>query len=94
MPVTELLSRTTSYELAEWQAFERAYGPLGREYISDALASIHEQLQILNRMTGEQFEDNPAAEPSKWPRPNDIFKPVKEDEGDSPGDFDANFNKR
>lgn len=31
MPVGELLARTSSHELAEWQAFEREYGPLGPE---------------------------------------------------------------
>lgn len=31
MPVGELLARTSSRELAEWQAFEREYGPLGPE---------------------------------------------------------------
>jgi hypothetical protein len=31
MTVGELLARTSSYELAEWQAYEREYGPLGPE---------------------------------------------------------------
>jgi hypothetical protein len=31
MPVGELLARTASNELAEWQAYERQYGPLGPE---------------------------------------------------------------
>lgn len=31
MPVGELLARTSSLELSEWQAFEREYGPLGPE---------------------------------------------------------------
>jgi hypothetical protein len=31
MPVGELLARTSSHELSEWQAFEREYGPLGPE---------------------------------------------------------------
>ena len=31
MPVGELLARTSSHELTEWQAYEREYGPLGAE---------------------------------------------------------------
>lgn len=31
MPVGELLARTSSRELAEWQAYEREFGPLGPE---------------------------------------------------------------
>lgn len=31
MPVGEMLVRTSALELAEWQAYEREYGPLGPE---------------------------------------------------------------
>lgn len=40
MPVGELLARTTSAELTEWQAYEVAYGPVGPAYRDAALADL------------------------------------------------------
>ena len=31
LTVTELLARTSSYELTEWRAYEKEFGPLGPE---------------------------------------------------------------
>lgn len=39
MPVSELLARTSSAELTEWQAYERVTGQLGDER-HDVLASL------------------------------------------------------
>lgn len=71
--VEELLKRISSREIAEWEAYEAVAGPLGHEYSDEMLASIHEQLQTLNRLTGANFEDNPMPEPTKVPRPEDLY---------------------
>lgn len=82
MPVGEMLSRISSYEITEWMAYEKAQGPLLSEYRDDMLASIHEQLQFLCHLYGSQFEENPVDEPVKLPRPNDLYDWVKRDEVD------------
>jgi hypothetical protein len=86
MTVAELLDRMTSREISEWQAYEQATGPLGHAYMEEALASIHEQLQMLNRLTGAQFEDNPAPNVQQWPRPPDIFARRAQESEDSQDD--------
>jgi hypothetical protein len=40
MPVRELLARTTSRELTEWQAYERVTGPLDLRLRTEIAASI------------------------------------------------------
>lgn len=77
MTVGELLERTTARELSEWEAYERAVGPLGSLYHDDVLAAIQEQLQVLNRLTGAQFEDNPAPVPKSYPRPSEVLEFVE-----------------
>lgn len=47
MPVGELLARTTSAELTEWQAYEVAYGPVGPAYRDSALADLIDLIQQL-----------------------------------------------
>jgi hypothetical protein len=74
MPVRELLATHTSYELGEWQAFDSVYG-FGDEHIHEALADIHEQLQLLNHLMGaanftkeNDPESNPVPPPTRYPR--------------------------
>lgn len=100
MPVSELLARTSSYELTEWMAYENAFGPLGPEYRDDMLASIHEQLQALRHLMGELWteKDNPIPVPKKLPRPNDLWQQASADDEDDPdvvssiAEFDRNFD--
>lgn len=93
-----LLSRISSYELSEWMAYEKAAGPLGRQYSDDMLANIHEILQSLLRLTGAQWgDDNPVPPPLRLKRPLEIFLPddeddeEDEDEDQSLEDFMLNF---
>lgn len=86
----------SSYELSEWRAFERAHGPLGMEYSDSLLAAIHEQQQFGNYINGMGHfgsKKNPAPKPSHYPRPDDVFRPSKEeqDTGMSREDFDSMF---
>ena len=93
--VAQLLTRVDSYELAEWEAFERAFGPLGNEYDQETLACILDQLGILTYLTGMQYEDNPIPIPRRYPRPHDVFAPPKTTEDDtteSVYEFDRNFD--
>jgi hypothetical protein len=82
--VEELLSRISSYELAEWEAYERANGPLGNDYMNEALASLHEAIQLNTFVIGMGYGDeNPVEKPIKYPRPTEVFKPPpEEDQGD------------
>lgn len=72
-----MLACIDSYELSEWMAFERAFGPIGSEYNDRALMAIHEQLLLLCRMFGEvNFESNPIGHPEKLrlPSPDEIYE--------------------
>lgn len=85
-----MLTCIDSYELTEWMAFERAFGPIGNEWRDHALGAIHQQLVIGNGMFGEvNFEDNPASDMSGLTPPSDWLKPEPEEDEDAPPDLDA-----
>lgn len=97
MSVRDLLASMDSMELAEWQAFERALGPIGPEYNQGTLAAIHEQLQAIAWLVGAQFEENPVSEPRSWPRPAELFNPteaqrVEREQQDEPVDSSDELN--
>ena len=85
MPVGELLERTTSAELGEWQAFEKAYGPLGSSYAEHRLADILDAVQSLEwtvlcvNTTEDERDEADVSIPLPTRRPADIA-PVDEDE--------------
>lgn len=73
----ELLCGITAFEIAEWEAYERAFGPLGRQYEQDMLARVHEQLQMIAYVLGaanSREDENPVPEPQKVPRPHEVFQ--------------------
>lgn len=88
MTVRELLSKLDSYEVTEWMAYERAFGPIGDMYIHATLSSIQEQLQLVAYLQGGQYSENPAPEPQRWPRPDQLLKGQLVDEGMDRADFD------
>lgn len=96
MTVRELLDRIDSRELAEWDAFERAYGPLGNSYEHEALASIQEELQKIQYIIGMGHfgEENPVPKPDPYPRPRDVFKEKVEDDSEymDQAEFDKQFD--
>jgi hypothetical protein len=57
MTVDEMLNRISSYELTQWDAYERATGPLGGRYSDETLAAIQEQLQLTCYLLGAQGEE-------------------------------------
>lgn len=82
MPVGELLARTTSAELSEWQAYEVAYGPVGPAYQNEALASLADLMQHLIyvvqavQVDEKQRKEIPQGPP--FPRPHEIAEPNRE----------------
>lgn len=54
MPVREVLAIHSSRELAEWNAYERFYGPIDDDWRDENSAQIHELLQqLLSAFSGE-----------------------------------------
>lgn len=82
MSVRQLLRSMDSLEVSEWQAYERAFGPLGTTYSDDMLAHIHEQLQLLTHVLGAvntpKGEENPVPAPKDVPRPPDVYQKAQE----------------
>lgn len=76
LTVTELLARTTSAELTEWQAYEVAYGPVGPAYRDAALADLIDAVQRLIYVVqavqadpkdrGQIPQDPPYIRPHEW----------------------------
>jgi hypothetical protein len=64
--------------LTEWVAYERVHGPFDYQWRDELLASIHEQFQRLNRMTGaahftsKKHRKNPVPKEKRYPRPFEI----------------------
>jgi hypothetical protein len=55
-------------------------------YSNEALAQIHELLQMANTLKGAEYgDDNPVPNPAKYPRPGAMFDPsqVEEEKPDS-----------
>lgn len=82
MSVEELLTTHTSYQLAEWRAYDRVNGLVDPQ-LFELLAGIHEQTQLTNHilgaahLTGED-EENPIPQPTRFPRPGE--RPSVEDD--------------
>lgn len=74
-----MLHSMDSVEYSQWMAFERANGPIGGEWDSNALAAIQEQLQQISYLMGQaHFTDKhhkrgPIPKPEKFPRPNEAL---------------------
>lgn len=67
-----MLQCIDSRELAEWQAYEIVYGPIGHEWRDDVLAAIAERLHVQNYLFGKaNFKESPIPEPEPVPRPGD-----------------------
>lgn len=76
MPVGELLARTTSAELTEWQAYEVAYGPVGPAYRDEALASLADLIEqtnyLLQAVNTDQKDRDRIPQAGPYPRPHQI----------------------
>lgn len=75
MTVDEMLERISSYELSEWEAYERAFGPLGDAYSQNKLADLHELMQavLLSLSTDEN-----KGTVKRQPRPHEVYEALVE----------------
>lgn len=72
-----MLASVNSHEIAEWKAYERAFGPIDNHWVNVALQAIHHELRVGNRMfQGAQWGDEkgPIKEWVELPRPDQILK--------------------
>jgi hypothetical protein len=67
-----MLARIPSYELTEWKAYERAFGPLGQFYETDVMAAMHEQLQHIAALLTQDGKGSVE----HIPRPMEVWKTV------------------
>lgn len=63
----------TSYEMAEWHGYEKAFGPINGLWEHETLAQIHELLQTIAYIGGAQAEDNPIPAPTTKDRPGSAY---------------------
>ena len=73
MTVSQLLRSLPAREIAEWQAYERAYGPLGRSHVEEKLAEIHETLHLLISVNVKDYEIPRSTRPSEvWDKQQEV----------------------
>lgn len=91
MTVGELLERTSARELAEWMAFERAYGPLGNSYMERTLADVVDAVERLSVTFQVCLGSDPddVVQRVPIPRPEDVYRSEDEaaDEDDDTVEF-------
>jgi hypothetical protein len=69
-----------SVEFSQWMAFERAHGPLLREWDQEALSNCIEQLHSIAYLLGQaHFTDKthkkgPIPRPERYPRPYESLR--------------------
>lgn len=77
MTVAEMLERIGSYELTEWAVYEKMFGPLGRQYGDNQLASIEERLAFLTDVTAKRGSKAQPKNPQHVPRPWELDEDPK-----------------
>jgi hypothetical protein len=96
--VRELLATVDSYELSEWVAYERVFGPIGSRYNDEMLAQQHEILQSVAYLLGAQVtpkgQKNPIPIPKHTPRPDEQFVQEKDESIVSQAEFDRSFRNK
>lgn len=82
MSVRELLATHTSYELAEWRAFDLMYGLGDDEWTKMCLADIRREVAATNHLLGAAHfteendpDSNPVPSPESFPLPNKMRHP-------------------
>lgn len=87
--VNRMMASMTALEYKEWEAYERATGPLDSSYEREILCEIHEVLQVGNLIAGRPQKrggKNAAGKFRRVIRPEDMFRPFDEDAEDDEGD--------
>lgn len=73
-----MMASMTAREYKEWEAYERAVGPLDQSYEREMLCEIHEVLQIGNLLAGRPQKrggKNAAGKFRRVLRPEELFSP-------------------
>ncbi|MFF5973746.1 hypothetical protein ACFY7C_19675 [Streptomyces sp. NPDC012769] len=82
-------------EYKEWEAYERAVGPLDSSYDREILCEIHELLQLNNQLTGaaitKKGKKNPAGKFRQAIRPEALYLPPEDEEEDDDEDEYADY---
>ncbi|WP_052336699.1 phage tail assembly protein T [Nocardioides alkalitolerans] len=73
MTVREMLDRLTSYELAEWAAYEKVSGPLGPARLDQLAALIASTIANVNRGKNKAPHKLSSFVP-KWDRPQQSWR--------------------
>lgn len=93
-----MMASMTAREYKEWEAYERAVGPLDSQYDREMLAELHELLQVNNILTGASLtkkgRKNPAGKFQKVRRPHQLFDPHFDDEeAEEPDEYDDLYDE-
>lgn len=88
-----MMASITAREYKEWEAYERAVGPIDAQYEREMIVALTELLQVNNLLTGAQVtkkgRKNPAGKFKRMPRPHQYFDPDWEDgDPDEEEEFD------
>lgn len=91
--VDRMMSSITALEYKEWEAYERATGPLDSSFEREMLCELHELIQLNNILTGASLtkrgKKNPAGKFRKVIRPEQLYSPpVDEDDEDDEDEDD------
>jgi hypothetical protein len=86
--VDRMMASMSARVYSEWEAYERATGPLDSAYEREMMAQLHELIQLNNLLTGAQVtkkgKKNPAGKFQKVRRPEDIWFPPDDEPEDDP----------
>jgi hypothetical protein len=103
--VDRMMASMSAREYKEWEAYERAVGPLDQQYEREMMAQLHELIQLNNLLTGAQVtkkgKKNPAGKFRKVIRPDELYPALlgeidldEDDDDEEPDDeeFDDGFD--
>ncbi|MFE6223032.1 hypothetical protein [Streptomyces sp. NPDC057854] len=89
----------TAREYKEWEAYERAVGPLDSTFEREMLCELHELIQLNNILTGaaitKKGKKNPAGKFRRALRPDELYNPPEGwDEDDDEDEAEEEEGKR
>jgi hypothetical protein len=90
--VDRMMASITALEYKEWEAYERATGPLDETWEREILAQLHELIQLNNILTGAAItrkgKKNPGGKLKKVVRSDELWISIEDDEPDEDEDLD------
>lgn len=93
------MASMSAREYKEWEAYERAYGPIDGGFERQMLRELHELLQLNNTLTGASLtkkgRKNPAGKFRRAPQPQLLTDPYfdPEDEAEEPVEDEEDFDE-